>query len=513
MKDLPRAVEVPAIGSLDLSKAVGKVLIPSPSDQKRNQIEELRRFGEDFRLQDVGNRSKEGLDKAGEPAPFEPTLEAIAIDPGERREDQKIPQDNEGPLPPASPQGKGEDEEDEKEGVSEQVKKSTLNPNAKEFNPTKSLVPVNKPASTPTPPRPQTQPSPSMVVSPSQAAMYNTQYISYVHGIHMNPAVQGPQVYQYTIPPVQVNQAKQFRTSKGSGQPQRSEQHHPPSAPPMLQAASAAGPPLVAGPYSPPYLPYGPQQFAGQPTMMQAMAQYHPQPVYASMIQGNQRMMATAGHPPTIVSSSGQYVPTDQAPPQAMYVSAGVHQQYPHGAPLHHHPAHPQPPSTPTGSQQQGQHAPSPVQHQASQQPHLSSQQQQPQQNLYHATLTSTPPSINTAPNPQSPQTTYPQQAVYALHPHQQLPHGYSSMAHVAQAHVQAGMSGPHHHPGGGHHPQVMLLPAPQSHGHGGPGQPGAPHSGVQAMNPNTATHYTYIGHHQVPVPTHQQPLFHPQGN
>ncbi|GCC43609.1 hypothetical protein chiPu_0027385, partial [Chiloscyllium punctatum] len=46
-----------------------------------------------------------------------------------------------------------------------------------------------------------------------------------------------------------------------------------------------------------------------------------------------------------------------------MYVSAGVPQPYTHTAPLHHHTAHPQPATTPTGSQQQSQHAaPSPVQ-------------------------------------------------------------------------------------------------------------------------------------------------------
>lgn len=60
----------------------------------------------------------------------------------------------------------------------------------------------------------------------------------------------------------------------GSLPPQRSDQHQPASAPPMMQAAAAAGPPLVAAtPYSS-YIPYNPQQFPGQPTMMQPMAHY-----------------------------------------------------------------------------------------------------------------------------------------------------------------------------------------------------------------------------------------------
>lgn len=42
----------------------------------------------------------------------------------------------------------------------------------------------------------------------------------------------------------------------------------------MMQAAAAAGPPLVAAtPYSS-YIPYNPQQFPGQPAMMQPMAHY-----------------------------------------------------------------------------------------------------------------------------------------------------------------------------------------------------------------------------------------------
>lgn len=42
----------------------------------------------------------------------------------------------------------------------------------------------------------------------------------------------------------------------------------------MQAAAAAAGPPLVAAtPYSS-YIPYTPQQFPGQPAMMQPMAHY-----------------------------------------------------------------------------------------------------------------------------------------------------------------------------------------------------------------------------------------------
>lgn len=175
--------------------------------------------------------------------------------------------------------------------------------------------------------------------------------------------------------------------------------------------------------------------------------------------------------------------------------AATVHQSYPHHATqLHGH--QPQPATTPTGSQPQSQHAaPSPVQvpvmwewvgrsewsnqelggwkraseelghsstekqyepmvclhsrmggihtslllwqHQAGQAPHLGSGQ--PQQNLYHpGALTGTPPSLPPGPSAQSPQSSFPQPAaVYAIHPHQQLPHGFTNMAHVTQVRTQ----------------------------------------------------------------------------
>ncbi|CAF89069.1 unnamed protein product, partial [Tetraodon nigroviridis] len=55
-----------------------------------------------------------------------------------------------------------EEKEEKKEAVQEQVRKSTLNPNANEFKPRFNTQP--KPGNTPTPPRPQGQPSPSIVV-------------------------------------------------------------------------------------------------------------------------------------------------------------------------------------------------------------------------------------------------------------------------------------------------------------------------------------------------------------
>ncbi|KAK2096251.1 Ataxin-2-like protein [Saguinus oedipus] len=73
---------------------------------------------------------------------------------------------------------------------------------------------------------------------------------------------------------------------------------------PMMQASVAAGLPLVSAmPYSS-YIPYNPQQFPGQPAMMQPMAHYPSQPAFAPMLQSNPRMLMLGSHPQTIVSSS-----------------------------------------------------------------------------------------------------------------------------------------------------------------------------------------------------------------
>lgn len=81
--------------------------------------------------------------------------------------------------------------------------------------------------------------------------------------------------------------------SPGSLPPQRSDQHQPASAPPMMQAAAAAGPPLVAAtPYSS-YIPYTPQQFPGQPAMMQPMAHYPSQVTEAREGDGSTELRVT----------------------------------------------------------------------------------------------------------------------------------------------------------------------------------------------------------------------------
>uniref|UniRef100_A0A8D0YF32 Sm domain-containing protein n=1 Tax=Sus scrofa TaxID=9823 RepID=A0A8D0YF32_PIG len=540
VKELPAKEPGRPLESQELSRIAGKV--PGlQNEQKRFQLEELRKFGAQFKLQPSSSpetsldpfpprilkEEAKGKEKevdgllASEPMGSPVSSKAESVSDKEDKPPLPAAGGTEGPDQPSPPCPsqtgsppvgllKGDDKD---EGpVAEQVKKSTLNPNAKEFNPTKPLLSVNKSTSTPTSPGPRTHSTPSIpVLTAGQSGLYSPQYISYIPQIHMGPAVQAPQMYPYPVSNSVPGQQGKYRGAKGSLPPQRSDQHQPASAPPMMQAAAAAGPPLVAAtPYSS-YIPYNPQQFPGQPAMMQPMAHYPSQPVFAPMLQSNPRMLTSGSHPQAIVSSSTpQYPSAEQPTPQALY--ATVHQSYPHHATqLHAH--QPQPATTPTGSQPQSQHAaPSPVQHQAGQAPHLGSGQ--PQQNLYHpGALTGTPPSLPPGPSAQSPQSSFPQPAaVYAIHAHQQLPHGFTNMAHVTQAHVQTGITAaPPPHPGAPHPPQVMLLHPPQSHG--GPPQGAVPQSGVPALSASTPSPYPYIGHPQVQSHPSQQLPFHPPGN
>ncbi|KAM7019176.1 ataxin-2 isoform 12-T12 [Tautogolabrus adspersus] len=403
------------------------------------------------------NTSKPGSPAALSPSPSAPDMKRAGLDVTSQGVQTSATSSFSGP--------KHEEKEEKKEAVQDQVKKSTLNPNANEFKPRFNTQP--KPANTPTPPRPQGQPSPSIMVQQPQAVYGQTVCFPQMYPLTpVSPGVQksiiwkSPAMYQVQMPHMTVSQSKPYRPGKVPNMPQqRSDQHHPQGTPTMMHPATAAGPPIVAQSpaYSAQYFTCSPQQFTSQP-LVQQMTHYQSQAqhVFSPVMQGGARMMAPPTHgQPSLVSSS-----TTQYPEQThtMYAAA------------------------------------------AAQALHLANQP--PQQQMY-STLAPTPPSMTPGPNPQSPQASFPsaQQTVY-IHP-QQVQHGYNHnhMAHVQQAHMQSGMV-PSHHPGQTH-PTMMLM---ATQGPPGGPQPQMPQTALNHIPVSSTTHFSYLAHPQV-QPHHQQQL------
>ncbi|XP_053257233.1 ataxin-2 isoform X1 [Podarcis raffonei] len=549
----------PSEMSPSFSKPENKGVSPAVLEH-RKQIDDLKKFKNDFRLQPSsapeaveqlltknrdGEKSREVPKEKGDASCKDSVTETGSnatstsgssksnspsiSPPGGSLEQKRGPEVTSQGVQTSGPGAKQEKEEKEdKRDTTEQVRKSTLNPNAKEFNPRSFAQP--KPSTTPTSPRPQAQPSPSMVGHQQPTPVY-TQSVCFapnmMYPVPVSPGVQP--LYPIPMTPMPVNQAKTYRAGKVSNMPQqRQDQHHQNT---MMHPASAAGAPIVATPpaYSTQYVAYSPQQFSNQP-LVQHVPHYqsqHPH-VYSPVIQGNARMMAPPAHPqPGLVSSTAtQYGAHEQthtmyACPKIPYsketgpsfyfaISTGsLAQQYAHpSATLHPHPPHPQPSATPTG-QQQSQHggnhpAPSPVQHhqhQAAQALHLTNAQQQSA--IYHTGLAPTPPSMTPGSSTQSPQSSFPaaQQTVFAIHPSHVQP-AYTNqphMAHVPQAHVQSGMAPSHPT---AHAPMMLMTTQPPPGG----AQAAIAQSALQHIPVSTATHFPYMTHPSVQT-HHQQQL------
>ncbi|XP_073806979.1 ataxin-2 isoform X21 [Danio rerio] len=542
----------PIEASPGIARSIGKGS-PSMASDHRKQIDNLKKFSAAFRLQpssssdpgfeamgtkpprDLGEKPKDqaaekgsvdstGLKASTESSISEETSSPVSVTSAGSKAgtpslspSSAVPEQKRGPdvtsqgvqttSPLANAVTKDKDEkEDKNDPVAESVRKSTLNPNAKEFNPRVFCSPP-KPATTPTLTRPQGQPSPSIVVQQPPTVYGQTMFQMYPltpvsPGVQKSIIWKPPAMYHVQVPHMTMSQTKSYRSGKVQNMPQqRPDQHHPPGTSTMMHSATAAGPPIVAPSpaYSTQYFTCSPQQFASQP-LVQQMPHYQSQAqhVFSPVIQGSARMITPPTHaqPSLVSSSTTQYV--SQTP---------IPQQFPHpSSTLHPHPQHPQPSATPTGQPQQGtQHggshpAPSPVQHQqhqaaaaaAAQAIHLGN----PQQQQMYSALAATPPSMTPGPNPQSPQASFPsaQQAVY-IHPQ----HGYNPnhMAHVQQAHMQSGMVPPHH--GNPSHPPTMMLMATQAPA--GP-QPALPQGTLNPIPVSSGTHFYST---LTPVQAHHQ--------
>ncbi|KAH0625629.1 hypothetical protein JD844_015219 [Phrynosoma platyrhinos] len=333
------AVPVPAASPSPASPASNRAGTPSAEGvspavlEHRKQIDDLKKFKNDFRLQPSstpetveqllsknrdGDKSrevpKEKTDSSCKDSVVETGSNATSTSAGSSKpnspsisptsgnaEQKQGPEVTSQGVQTSSPAGKQEKEEkDEKKDTTEQVRKSTLNPNAKEFNPRSFAQP--KPSTTPTSPRPQAQPSPSMVGHQQPTPVY-TQPVCFapnmMYPVPVSPGVQP--LYPIPMTPMPVNQAKTYRAVSNMPQ-QRQDQHHQNT---MMHPASAAGAPIVATPpaYSAQYVAYSPQQFPNQP-LVQHVPHYQSQHVPKYPTARRQALLSTLPFPLVLLLSN-----------------------------------------------------------------------------------------------------------------------------------------------------------------------------------------------------------------
>uniref|UniRef100_T1J5D2 LsmAD domain-containing protein n=1 Tax=Strigamia maritima TaxID=126957 RepID=T1J5D2_STRMM len=431
-----------------------------------------------------------------------------------------------------------EKNESEADKVANVLKKSTLNPNAKEFvlNPNaKAFTPRSPSTQTPTPPRPHT---PSTNVMAQQMSIMPTQPVFAVQQPYM---MQAPVSVSLNSPFNQAATMQQAPRMRKAMAPNMHQQRHE-----FSQVAAATGQPLLA----PASIPGHPHHITVQYPPHQGLMTNHgqaplPYPHLYSLVH---RMVGP--QPISMVSTSHGASYGDSQ--HQIFVSP--HQTGPlnpnMGGPNPHHPANQMQtgpphsnPQTPQGPQMPGQGQgggvhpnPSPV-HQPppthggpppTQTPPSTvggSQQTMVYQQAPHPSQLGQPPSLQPSPHtPNSPQTMHPgaagQGGPLSHNPHMQhhnahasgSSHGGPHMGQAAHQHPGAGAGGPGGYAGPQGQPGLVLIQPGHGHPPGGPtfqGQMHAagptvlmPHSSMMPATSGAATMSThpqlYIPHHVV---------------